>query len=193
MRGFIEEIGAEQDLDAVLAALQGDTETIGALQSLSPALVSALGNAARNNAQRRMNGSAGGGIMQRRILANTSEGRPLNTHLPMTNGNGAVGAAASVDLTATPLRAFKPNQMIVQTDGPAVTVDQVTVANIPMFGSNAGQVAADAYRADCVQPYDLDWSVIPSNQSLIATCTNRHAATACAIFGAVFGKYTLGD
>jgi len=162
-------------LDQILQAVSGDPSIVGAIAAMSPDLGAAL-NKARGS---------------RVVVGSSAEGRPLNTHLPMTNGSNAVAAAGSVALTATPLRNFKPNGLIIQTDGVAVTVDSVTVANIPMFGGSTGQVASDVYKRDAVLPFELDWMVIPQNQSLIATCTNRHAATACAIFGGVFGKYTL--
>lgn len=175
----MEIVGGADDsdyLNQILGAISGDTDIIGAVAAMNPAAANALQQALNK---------------RRAIVGSSIEGRPLNTHLPMTNGNAAVAAAASVALTATPLRNFKPNGLVVQTDGVSVTVDSVTVANIPMFGGSTGSVAADVYKRDAILPFELDWQVIPQNQSLIATCTNRHAATACCIFGAVFGKYTL--
>lgn len=169
-------VGADAELDDILAAVSGDSEIIGAIGAINPQAAMKL-RAAVNR--------------RRNVVALPSSGQPLNTHLPLVNGNGAVAAGASVSLTGTPLRNFKPNGFFVQTDGPAVTVDSVTIANMPQFGSAAGVVASDAFKRDAVVPYELDWQVVPQNQSIIAACTNRHAATACAIFGAVFGKYTI--
>jgi hypothetical protein len=170
-------VGYSDDaLDQLLSAVQGDPDLVGAVAAMNPSAAAAL---------QKLN-------KRRAVVGSSSEGYPLNTHLPMINGNNAVAAAASVALTGTPLRNFKPNGLIIQTDGVAVTVDTVTVANIPQLGGSTGVVASDVYRRDAVLPFELDWQVIPQNQSLIATCTNRHAATACAIFGAVYGKYTIG-
>jgi hypothetical protein len=166
------------DPSELLAAVAGDPEIVGAAEALSPTLGAAIQAAA---AQR----------PRRAVLGSSSIGSPLNTFLPVTNGNGAVAAAASVALTATPLRDYKPNGLVIQTDGVSVTVDTITVANIPMLAGNTGQVGADAFKRDAIIPYQIDWAVIPMNQSLIATCTNRHAATACGIWGAVYGKYTI--
>lgn len=168
---------AQDLMNQILSAVSGDPEVVGAVAAMNPALGNALEGLKR----------------QRVVVGSSAMGLPLNTHLPMVNGSNAVAAAASVALTATPLRNFKPNGMVIQTDGVAVTVDSVTVANIPMFGGSTGVVASDVYKRDAIMPYQLDWTVIPQNQSLIATCTNRHAATACAIFGGVYGKYTLAS
>jgi hypothetical protein len=172
-------VGFDMDspLDQILAAVSGDPDVVGAIATMNPSLAQSIAAAQR----------------RRMVVGSSSEGRPLNTHLPMINGSNAVAAAGAVALTGTPLRNFKPNGLVIQTDGVAVTVDSVTVANIPQLGGSTGSVASDVYKRDAIMPYELDWQVIPQNQSLIATCTNRHAATACAIFGGVYGKYTLAS
>ncbi len=178
----MEIVGAEDLLD-ILNEVSGDEEIVGALGALVPGLGAAAKKLARANA---------GGRGRRQIIDPGREGgRPLNTHLPMTNGSASVAAAASVALTGTPLRPFKPNGLMLMFDGVAVTLDTVTIANIPQLASNSGYVAADAFKRDAIVPYELNWDTIPQNQSLIATCTNRHGSTASAIFGTVFGKYTL--
>ena len=168
-------VAGDELLDQILNAVQGDPDIVGAISAMNPPLGQAL---------QRARG-------KRIVVGSSDEGRPLNTHLPMTNGSNAVAAAGSVALTGTPLRNFKANGLILQTDGVAVTLDSATVANIPQLAASTGVVASDAFKRDAVLPFALDWDVIPQNQSLIATCTNRHAATACAIFGSVYGKYTL--
>jgi hypothetical protein len=171
-------VSGDDALDQLLAAVSGDPDIVGAVAAMNPLAGQALAKVVNK---------------KRAVIGSPSEGYPLNTHLPMTNGSNAVAAAGSVALTGTPLRNFKPNGMIIGTDGVAVTVDSVTVANIPQLGGSTGVLTSDVFKRDAVLPFELDWQVVPQNQSIIATCTNRHAATACAIFGAVFGKYTIAS
>jgi len=174
----IEVVGADADLEEILSAVSGDPEVVGALSALKPQLGAALSRAAQNRNRRMIEGGDG------------SFGRKSNTHLPMTNGSNSVAAAASVSLTGTPLRAFKPFGLIVQTDGNMVTVESVTIANQPQLAGSTGSVARDAFARDTVIPFALDWDVIPQNQSIVAVAKNQHSATAAGIFGSVYGKYT---
>jgi hypothetical protein len=178
----VEEIGAA--LDDVLEAVGGDLETIGAV---NPQLKAAI-----QNAQAAAGGGSKKSAMRRRaIRGDTSEGEPVNTFLPLTNGSGALAAAGTVALTGTPQRNFMPEQLIVMADGIAVTVTSITIASIPMLAASTGDVPSKCFSHDVVLPFPIDWRVIPAQQSIIVNAKNNHASAASAVYGSVYGEYTI--
>jgi hypothetical protein len=174
VQGGTEIVGADDDLDEILRAVAGETELVGAMNAMKPGLGSAL---------QRLN-------KKRLIVGSSNDGRISDTALPMTGGNNAVAAAASITLVGTPLRNFKPRGFLIQTDGNLVTVESATIANQPQFASASGSTASDVFRRDTILPFAIDWDVIPMNQTLSVVAKNQHAATAAGIFGSAYGKYT---
>ncbi len=166
-----EMIGFMDAMDSVT-----DPEVIGAIRQMAPKLGDAI--------------MAAKDPKRRQFMTSLSYGRPLNTALPFENGDAAVATTASVELEGTPIRDFLMTDLVIMTDGPATTVDDVKIANIPQLASSKGLLPASMFSA-LATLRNWEFQICPAPNSIVVPCTNNSGDDA-AIYGGAAGKYTLG-